>query len=122
MSSLSGKLSSLLLSLVCLSVLGVSALAQNSQPMPDKVVGWWTSSSGTPLTISYSGDAQKVWLSINDGPNIDVWLAGGRDGRISLDYTTADGDKVHGRYNESNDTISVSNESGSFSATWRRNR
>ena len=122
MSSLTGKLSTLLLSVVCLSVLCVSVLAQNAQPMPDQVVGWWTSSSGTPLTISYSGNAQKVWLSINNGPNIDVWLSGGRDGRTYLDYTTADGDKIHGYYNGDNDTISVSNGSGSFGATWRRNR
>ena len=61
-------------------------------------------------------------MSINNGPNIDVWLAGGRDGGISLDYTTGAGEKIHGRYNESNDTISVGNPSGSFTATWRRNR
>ncbi len=118
----SGRLSTLFLSLVFLSALSLSTLAQTGQPMADKIVGWWTSSSGTPLTLSYSGDAQKVWLSINNGPNIDVWLAGGRDGGISLDYTTGAGEKIHGRYNESNDTISVGNPSGSFTATWRRNR
>jgi hypothetical protein len=89
------------------------------QPLADKVVGYWVSSSGTPLTISYSGDPQKVWLSINGGANIDVWLAGGRDGGTSLDYQSADGSKIHGTLN-GNGTISVSNDSGSFNALWRR--
>lgn len=97
-------------------------LAQTGQPMADKVVGYWVSSSGTPLTISYSGDPQKVWLSINGGANIDIWLAGGRNGEISLDYDSGGGDMVHGQYNHGNDTISVSNKSGSFKATWRRNK
>lgn len=88
--------------------------------MSDKIVGYWVSSSGTPLTISYSGDPQKALLSINDGPAIDLWLAGGARGGITLDYTAKDGTKMTGQYDEGNDTISVRDEASTFKATWRR--
>jgi hypothetical protein len=90
------------------------------QPMADKVVGFWVSSSGTPVKIMYSGDPQKAWLSINNGPNIDLWLATGARGGLSLDYKASDGKAISGSYNEADDTISVSNSSGSFKAVWRR--
>ena len=89
------------------------------QPLADKVVGYWVSSSGAELTISYSGDPQKAWLSINGGPNIDLWLAGGARGGTSVDYTTSDGDTISGQLN-GDGTITVRNSSGSFQSTWRR--
>jgi hypothetical protein len=90
------------------------------QPMADQIVGYWVSSSGTPLTISYSGDPQKAWLSIDGGANIDIWLSGGRDGKTYLYYVSSDGSEVEGVYNKENDTISVAGKSGSFKATWKR--
>lgn len=107
-----------LLILFCWAFAGVASATD--QPMADKVVGFWVSSSGTPINIAYSGDPQKAWLSINNGPNIDLWLATGARGGLSLDYTAPDGKAISGSYDEANDTISVSNSSGSFKAIWRR--
>jgi hypothetical protein len=109
------------LSLAILTLAGV-AWADTGQPMADKVVGYWVSSSGTELNIAYSGDPQKALLTIGRKPAIDLWLAGGARGGISVDYQTPDGDKISGQYNEAKDTISVSNASGTFKGTWRRRR
>jgi hypothetical protein len=105
--------------LLLLVVLAGGASATD-QPMADKIVGFWVSSSGTPIKIMYSGDPQKALLSINGGPNLDLWLATGARGGLSIDYTAPDGKPISGSYNENSDTISVSNSSGSFKATWRR--
>ncbi len=110
------------LCMILMMSLFTPSLAQEGtgQPMSDKIVGYWVSSSGTPLTISYSGEPVKAWLSIRGSKPIDLWLAGGARGGITLDYTTRDGTKMNGHYNESDDSISVSSQSGKFKATWRR--
>jgi hypothetical protein len=93
--------------------------AATDQPLADSVVGYWVSSSGAELTISYSGDPQKAWLSINGGANIDLWLAGGARGGLTVDYTTADGDAITGTL-QSDGTLVVGNKSGSFKSVWKR--
>ena len=92
------------------------------QPLADKVVGYWISSSGTPLTIAYSGRPEKAMLQIGKQPNIDLWLAGGARGELTLDYETAAGEKMQGTYNESNDTIEVVSRKGNFKAVWSRRK
>lgn len=112
-----------LMVMVCsLFAVSVAQEGGTGQPMSDKIVGYWVSSSGTPLTISYSGDPQKALLSVNGGKSIDLWLADGARGGITLDYTSGDGTKMTGQYNESNDTISVNNQAGTFKATWSRRK
>ena len=113
------KIAVLPLVLLLAFLLNAPTLATD-QPMADKIVGYWVSSSGTPLSISYSGDPQKVWLSIDGGSNIDVWLSTGRDGKLYLYYVSPDGSEVEGDYNEGNGTINVASKSGPFTATWKR--
>ncbi len=102
---------------VLLLALSTCCLAEDS--LPDMVVGHWVSSSGTPLSLAYSDNIQKVWLSIDGGPNIDVWLATGRDGVLRLDYTAPDGDAMQGTL-QGDGSISVTNSSQSFRASWQR--
>lgn len=106
--------------IVLLFLLTVVAFAQTDQPMSDKVVGYWVSSSGTPLNIAYSGDPVYALLQIQGGSDIKLWLAGGARGGISLDYTSRDGTKMRGKYNDSDDTISIWNPNSNYKATWRR--
>lgn len=103
--------------LLLLSLFGTSLATD--QPLADEVVGFWVSSSGAELRISYSGDPQKAWLSINGGANIDLWLAGGARGGVSVDYTSSDGTIMSGQLN-GDGTISVSNKAGTFTSVWRR--
>jgi hypothetical protein len=90
------------------------------QPMADKIVGFWISSSGTPIKIAYSGDAQKALLSINGGPDIDLWLNTSRHGDLVISYTAPDGTVMQGVHEPFNKAIRVESASGSFTATWQR--
>lgn len=89
--------------------------------MADKVVGWWVSSSGTPVTLAYSGDDQKLLLRIREGADIEVWLNSSRNGEVVLTYKTDDGATMTGVHNPSNDSINFTSNRG-FKATWRRRR
>ena len=109
---------------ILLAGLLVSSLVVSSasaQSLADSVVGFYTSSTGTAIRISYSGNDQKVGLRLGSAvSDIDCWLNGSRDGRVILSYTSGDGTKMVGTQIDAN-TISIKSESSSFTATWRRN-
>lgn len=91
-----------------------------ADPLLDPIVGYWVSSSGTPLTISYSGQPNVAWLSINGGPSINMNVQD-RFGTIIFGYTSPDGTSMSGMYDAATDTISVNNApERTFQATWRR--
>lgn len=62
---------------------------------------------------------QRANLCINEGPAIDLWLNGDRDGNVILTYTSPDGTQMQGKLNEADQTITVTSQSG-FKAVWHR--
>ena len=105
-----------LIALFALCALGITAQAES---MPNAEVGYYVSSTGTPVKIAYSGDEQKVLLQFRNADFVDGWLASGRDGRISITYKSSDGTTMLATQLDKN-TFQVKSQSSSFTAIWRR--
>jgi hypothetical protein len=96
------------------------AVADDGLPPVDQIVGYWLSSSGTPLTIAFSGKPNVAWLSINGGPNIDLHCQD-RFGTVIFYYKAPGGEQISGSYDSEKDIIEVSNApERTFEAQWRR--
>ncbi len=106
--------------LLLLAVLMLApAIAGTDQPYSDKVVGYWVSSSGTPISLAYSGDASTflVQIQVPNQPTTDyvaTWVDGTR-----FSYTTSDGSTINGWVNDAN-RISVFNPATNWKAEWHR--
>lgn len=108
----------LFLILVLLLVSGAPVLATD-QEWSDRIVGYWVSSSGTPISLAYSGDPKTflVQIQVPNQPTKDyvaTWVDGTR-----FTYKSSDGAEINGWVNDKN-TISVSSASSDWKAEWTR--
>lgn len=105
--------------LVVLSLLLIPVGAQEKQPRSDRVVGYWISSSQTPVNVAYSGRAPNFLVRLYGGSHHQIEYNAYWTGDYTFYYDTKD-DRITGRYDPATDTIHVRNDAGSFKAVWRR--
>lgn len=91
-----------LLTLLASLTLAVSAWAQS---LADPVVGYWATSSGTPVTLAYGENDQKLIMRIDEGEDIEVWLNGSRDGSTVLTFYGPGGETITGVHEPASDSI-----------------
>lgn len=99
-------------------------LAQTQQQRSDRVVGYWTSSSGADITLAYSGQPESLWIQVFPRPGrVDPRLdyTAQWSGRDRFTYTDRSGARVEGRVSESGAIIELKGADG-WTATWRRKR
>ena len=98
--------------------------AGTSQRRNDRVVGYWTSSTGDAVILAYSGNAETFWIQVYPNPDRS-------DPR--LDYTAnwmsddefwfvdSSGRRMSGRVAPSGQTIALTDTTG-LRTRWTRNR
>lgn len=99
-------------------------MAQTGQLRSDRVVGFWTSSTGVDITLAYSGQPATLWIQVYPNPgraeprldHIAHWLSDDQ-----FVYADASGSRVTGRVESSGRTIHLSGTDG-WRVTWTRNR
>ncbi len=92
-----------------------------SEGLADTVVGYWISSTGTPIKIGFNApNGQDVLMWIGEGEAQMGWLNGSRNGDTILTYKSGDGTTMIGTLDAAADVIRVESESSSFTATWYR--
>ena len=99
-------------------------MAQTQQQRSDRVVGFWTSSSGADITLAYTGQPGSLWIQVYPrpgrvDPRLDYtaqWLGSDR-----FIYTDRSGARVEGRVSASGAIIELKGADG-WTATWRRKR
>ena len=90
----------------------------------DRVVGYWTSSSGADLILAYSGKPESFLINVRFkprkyDPHFDYtakWLSNDR-----FTYTDLSGSRVEGRVSASGNIIQLDGADG-WRGTWRRKR
>ena len=106
------------------SVVPQYGVAQTRQQRSDRVVGYWTSSSGADITLAYSGQPESLWIQVFPRPGrVDPRLdyTAQWSGRDRFTYTDRSGARVEGRVSESGTIIELKGADG-WTATWRRKR
>ena len=101
-----------------------ASVAQTQQQRSDRVVGFWTSSSGADITLAYTGQPGSLWIQVYPrpgrvDPRLDYtaqWLGSDR-----FTYTDRSGARVEGRISASGAIIELKGADG-WRATWRRKR
>ena len=100
------------------------SVAQTRQQRSDRVVGYWTSSSGADITLAYSGQPESLWIQVFPKPGrVDPRLdyTAQWSGSDRFTYTDRSGAKVEGRVSASGTIIELKGADG-WTATWRRKR
>ena len=98
-------------------------VSQTQQQRSDRVVGYWTSSSGVGITLAYTGKPETLWIQVfpkprRADPRLDYtgqWLSNDR-----FSYTDLSGSTVEGRVSASGNLIELKGADG-WTGTWRRN-
>lgn len=88
--------------------------AQTGASLNDRIVGYWRSSSGAEVTVSYSGQPDSFWIQTGDRQYTAFWLS-----EISFRYQ-ADGVRVLGEYHPATDSVTLWNEERTWQARWTR--
>ena len=99
-------------------------VAQTQQQRSDRVVGFWTSSSGADITLAYTGQPDSLWIQVFPRPGrVDPRLdyTARWSGSDRFTYTDRSGSTVEGRVSTSGTIIEIKGADG-WSATWRRRR
>lgn len=99
-------------------------VSPTQQPRSDRVVGYWTSSSGAGITLAYTGKPESLWIQVfpkpeRMDPRFDTtarWLSNDR-----FTYTDQNGASVEGRVSASGHSIELKGADG-FTEIWRRKR
>ena len=99
-------------------------VSQTQQQRSDRVVGYWTSSSGVGITLAYTGKPETLWIQVFPKPRradprlnyTAQWLSNDR-----FTYTDLSGSTVEGRVSASGNLIELKGADG-WTGTWRRNR
>ena len=99
-------------------------VSQTHQQRSDRVVGYWTSSSGADVDLAYTGKAESLWIQVyfkpgKSDPHRDYtakWLTNDR-----FTYTDLSGSRVEGRVSASGNIIKLEGADG-WRGTWRRKR
>ncbi len=80
----------------------------------DRIVGTWRSSSGTEVTVSYSGQPDSFWIQVGDKQHTAYWLSSARF------HYQAGSDRMLGEYDPATDSVTVGAESSNWRARWIR--
>ena len=99
-------------------------VSQTHQERSDRVVGYWTSSSGADIQLSYTGKPESFWINVHFKPRqydphpdyTAKWLTNDR-----FTYTDLSGSRVEGRVSASGNIIQLDGADG-WRGTWRRKR
>lgn len=99
-------------------------VAQTHTQRNDRVVGYWTSSSGADINLAYTGKPESLWIQVYFKPEQSdphryytaKWLTNDR-----FTYTDLSGSKVEGRVSASGNIIKLEGADG-WRGTWRRKR
>ena len=99
-------------------------VSQTHQQRSDRVVGYWTSSSGADVDLAYTGKPESLWIQVyfkpgQSDPHRDYtakWLTNDR-----FTYTDLSGSRVEGRVSASGSIINLEGADG-WRGTWRRKR
>lgn len=99
-------------------------VSQTHQKRSDRVVGYWTSSSGAGITLAYTGKPESFWIQVypkpeKADPRLDYtakWLTNDR-----FTYTDLSGSRVVSRVSVSGNIINLDGADG-WRGTWRRKR
>ena len=99
-------------------------VSQTQQQRSDRVVGYWTSSSGADITLAYTGRAESLWIQVfpkpgRADPRVDYtarWLS-----NDLFTYTDRSGSTIEGRVSATGSMIELRGADG-WSGTWRRRR
>ena len=99
-----------------------SMLAQTRQPLSDRVVGFWRSSSGAELTLAYTGSPTSLWIQVYPSPGraqprLDYTATWINDTQFT--YVDSKGSKIIGKIDSNNRKITVRGNDGWF-AEWSR--
>jgi hypothetical protein len=101
-----------LVTLLLVTLLSTAVLAGDAS-----LNGYWRSDSGASINVCYAGNPDTFTLVVNGNQNYTAtWMSGFR----TQFYYYAGNDRIYGVYDPSRDVISLSNEAGSWSSTWRR--
>ena len=122
----------LLAAILSCAALGATSLAapapvlvsQTQQQRSDRVVGYWTSSSGVGITLAYTGKPETLWIQVfpkprRADPRLDYTAQWSSNDRFT--YTDLSGSTVEGRVSASGNIIELKGADG-WTGTWRRNR
>ena len=122
----------LLAAMVSCSALGATSLvapapvlvSQTGQQRSDRVVGYWTSSSGVGIALAYSGKPETLWIQVfpkprRAEPRLDYTAQWSNNDRFT--YTDLSGSTVEGRVSASGNLIELKGADG-WTGIWRRNR
>ena len=99
-------------------------VSRTQQQRSDRVVGYWTASSGADITLAYTGRAESLWIQVfpepgRADPRVDYtarWLSNDR-----FTYTDGSGSAIEGRVS-ANGTMVVLRGADGWSGIWRRRR
>ena len=99
-------------------------VSPTQQPRSDRVVGFWTSSSGAGITLAYTGKPDSLWIQVfpkpeRMDPRFDTTAQWSSNDRFT--YTDLSGSTVEGRVSASGNIIELKGADG-WTGTWRRNR
>ncbi len=83
-------------------------------PLNDRIVGYWRSSSGTEVRVSYSGQPDSFWIQVGDRQYTAYWLSSTRF------HYQAGSDRMLGEYDPATDSVTVGAESSNWRARWIR--
>ena len=94
------------------------------QPRNDRIVGYWTSSTGQEVTLAYWRGAPSFWIQVYPSPGradrrLDLYANWISDDEFW--FEDSDGHRVTGRVDPSDQTIDLTNSKG-LGKTWTRNR
>jgi hypothetical protein len=107
--------------LLLLAVGMIQAAVATDQKRSDRVVGYWVSSSGSPITLAYSGKPETflIRVEIFDEKPLSYTAKWVSDDGGRFTYQTGDGSTINGWVNNAN-SISVFNPKTNWRAEWKR--
>ena len=99
-------------------------VSPTEQPRSDRVVGYWTSSSGAGITLAYTGKPNSLWIQMfpkpeRIDPRFDTTAQWSSTDRFT--YTDRSGSSIEGHVSASGNSIKLKGADGS-TETWRRKR
>ena len=99
-------------------------VSPTQQTRSDRVVGYWTSSSGAGITLAYIGKPDSLWIQMfpkpeRIDPRFDYTAQWSSNDRFT--YTDRSGSNIEGRVSASGNSSELKGSDGS-TETWRRKR
>lgn len=94
----------------------IPAARATDAPRNDRIVGYWVSSSGASVTVSYTNDPNSFTILVNDGSAeyTAFWTS---DTEF---YYSIHNELYYGTYYPSSDEVALRNERNDWRAAWSR--